>query len=386
MTGPSPAGTQGPVGSVLSQLSKLSPRGKLLLAILVLAIIVAGVVAAASHPGPNPSGTSNLPWTPYQVHTVPSEVSASIPAYSIVTPHSWTWVVGKLIPGQQFPGLAFETKYAGGLTVFGILPVASYIDQDQYCGATPGGTCAGYTVYPLPSGAKDYITTPGLLKTALTLDGVLPSDLTQWSVDASNARPDLQKVFGVFALSGTGVFYGADGLISYSSGGTTYKLGVEVGVTQILASVYGLTPEVWSGLVLGVSAPENQFDSAASAFSSVIVPSVSVNPQWVTSELQAGAQASQMIFAWNQRIQQNQYNAFVDQSNSQAAVGRAWGDALGGVQEYVDPTDSSQYTLPYTAGDYYYHVGDTFYPTNTDSAPSDCQAAGNCVKLNAKTP
>src|SRR5206468_5406287 len=86
------------------------------------------------------------------------------------------------------------------------------------------------TVYPIPSSAKDYITTPGLLETALTADGVLPSDLTQWSVDASNLRPDLQKVFGVFAFSVSGVFYGADGLISYSSGGTTYKLGVEVGV------------------------------------------------------------------------------------------------------------------------------------------------------------
>jgi hypothetical protein len=377
--------------SIRAWLAKLTPRSKTILGVAIIAIIVAGVVATAQHNGGS-RGAANLPWKSYQMRMVKDP---PLTAYYVLTPQSWTWEA-LLVQGSTgvVHGLAFDTTDNGGKTrVFGYLPVNPiYIERGLGCDNLPDGSfCdlsqgvpffkgSGYTKYQLVT-ANQYIQSP-LLK-VLQNGNFLPAGVTDWSIVQTKERHDLANVFGFLWVTSDG-FSGADAIISYKLNGEAYKLGVEVAVSRTGNSftIPGLVDySFWTAVVAGVSAPEADFDTAARTFSYVVIPSIKVDKQWALAEVAAAAQRGQMATAFDQRMKAMDLAAFTDSMNSQAAVGRAWGDALGGVQAYVDKTDNTKYTLPYDLGNYYYRSGDNFYPTDTESAPPDCRSSGNCNEL-----
>jgi len=388
-------GLGGMTASLLSQLQRLSPRAKVILGVIILAIVVGGIVAAGSHNGGGGgNGVANLPWSSYQRQVLTD--SPYVP-YSWLTPTGWT-STSRFVDGSTVVhGLFMDSSDSSGtMDIFVLTPVNPlYVD---HCGTVgQGGICdlslgtsilsnLRFPVYALPT-AEGYIR--NLLQSSLQQRNIVPSGATNWNVVDVKSRSDLANKFG-FLLVSSDQPSGADGMISYSYNGKNYRLGVEVAVSratyynEIYSLVTGTT--FWSAVVTGVSAPESDFDVATSTYGNIVMATMRLDPQWALAEIQNANVQTQMIANFDQRMRAMQLAQFTDQANSQAAQGRAWANALGGVQDYVDRTDQTQYTLPYDLGNYYYRSGNTFYPANTETQPSACSQAGNCHEVYVQNP
>jgi hypothetical protein len=189
---------------------------------------------------------------------------------------------------------------------------------------------------------------------------------------SSSDRPDLASSFVDLVLTQTQT--GADALYSYAVNGVSYRLGVVITTFKLNVNTYGGDPfTMWFYAYSGVSSPASDFSSGANATAlySQIIPTVRISKTWLQKEIQNQATNSQLISQTFSRIQQMDYRTFIDTSNSNYAVGRAWGNALGGVQDYTDSSgvvhtvDIPPLGYDYVWGD---NLGGVAY-TATDQSP-----------------
>ena len=189
---------------------------------------------------------------------------------------------------------------------------------------------------------------------------------------SSSDRPDLASSFVDLVLTQTQT--GADALYSYTVNGVSYRLGLVITTLKLNVNTYSGDPfTMWFYAYTGVSSPASDFSSGANATAlySQIIPTVRISKTWLQKEIQNQATNSQLISQTFSRIQQMDYRTFIDTSNSNYAIGRAWGNALGGVQDYVDSSgavhtvDTPPLGYDYVWGD---STGGVVY-TATDQSP-----------------
>jgi hypothetical protein len=176
---------------------------------------------------------------------------------------------------------------------------------------------------------------------------------------ASADRPDLAGSFVDLVLTQTQT--GADALYSYTVNGVSYRTGIVVTTFKLNVNTYGGNPfTMWFYAFAGVSSPASDFSSGVNATGlySQIIPTVRISKAWLQQEIQNQATNSRLISQTFSRIQQMDYRTFVDTSNSNYAVGKAWGDALGGVEDVTD-SSGSVYTVDTPPLGYDYAWGDS---------------------------
>jgi hypothetical protein len=192
------------------------------------------------------------------------------------------------------------------------------------------------------------------------------------SLVSSSNRPDLASSSVNIALTQTTT--GADALYSYTSNGVSYRMGMVITTSKLAANTVGGAPfNLWIFDYSGVSAPASDFSAGKNATKAYaqIIPTVRVSKTWLQNEVQNQAVDSQLISQTFTRIQQMDYRSFVDTSNSIYASGEAWGNALGGVQDYADSSgvvhtiETAPLGYDYVWGD---SLGNVAY-TSTDQSP-----------------
>lgn len=335
--------------SLWAQLSKLSPRTKLVLGIIVVAVVIGAVAAGAYHPGPNsPTGVANLP-TKFTRWTDPQEGS-----FSVLLPQGWTAKGGVVHPDATEWGLGlYATDSTGSMGVFFVLPVLpTYMSPQQaasvLCSPTegslcdlnqvaniPGHTLARYYVYGYMT-AQEYAN-PLLLNELKSL-GIVKADASNIQISAS---PDTAQRFAFYI--GSNSYSGADASITYSSGGSSYQVKADLGLNNGCV----LNVCFWSAAFSGATARQQDFNTVADIYQLIIMPTFRINPQWLLSEIQNGGVQSTIIGQFSSKMQQLDYDAFQIQESATIQAGQGWVNALGGVMNMQD-SSGNEYTVPST--------------------------------------
>lgn len=171
---------------------------------------------------------------------------------------------------------------------------------------------------------------------------------------SSNARPDLaSETLDTLLASRTS---GADALFAYTKNGVQYEEGMVV-TTHELATPSG---SVWSFDVAGAIAPTSDFavgKNVVAAFRA-IVPTVTINLAWLVRELQNQNTSTALIQQASEYLKQQDYREFTSISESNAAVGQAWANALGGVEVWQNPQTREVFNVLMEPGaDYVWECG-----------------------------
>jgi len=372
-TAPPGPSTGSPSGSLWSQLSKLSPRTKLVLAIIVVAVVIGAVAASAYHPGPNgPTGVANLP-TRFTRWTDPQEGS-----FSVLLPEGWTAKGGVYAPDTTDWGFWFNATDSGGtMGFFFVLPsfpryLEPQVAASIFCPTAEGSVCDLNRLEGIPGNALPTYNIYSYMKAEEWANQLLWKSLQNLvfvKAEASNhqitASSDSAQRFAFYI--GSDSYRGAVASVSYSSGGSSYKAEVDVGLNR--SCPLGVCS--WTVALSGASAKQQDFNKVADIYQLIIMPTFRINSQWLLSQIQNGGAQSSIIGQFSTQMQKLSYDAFETQQSATIQAGQGWVNALGGVMNMQD-SNGNQYTVPSTIPDanHWWASGSTVVWTTDSNGPS----------------
>ena len=180
----------------------------------------------------------------------------------------------------------------------------------------------------------------------------------------TNDRPDLvERIKDPAATEQSG----ADAILAQTREGVSYRIGVEVLIGRIVQSGPGYQLGVWWAAMSGFETKEDLFKETERLYTT-LMPTVMVNPQWLTRELNAMQSRWNTLQGYYQRVAEMQNRVFLDS-------GSGWEqrliDALGGTME-VRNTQNPEETYDVPIGpdmNYWWVKGNELVATKTPDSP-----------------
>lgn len=401
---PAPSGAVGAKARVGPSNAQFIVVGAVVLVLLLLVLVAGGISVSlvASRTGVHPQSTPNtstpgtsvtggpgLPTTRpqavthFEVWRDPTEA-----AFKAILPSGWT-----ATGGVRRPYFGGDLNFAAQdptrtISVYFQSPGYPYFVEpspptDLTCQEAPATPICneGTTVLLAPSNPASTAVVWHYLQAQEFVATKVLTELRAAHPDArlvtSNARPELSKQTLIYILA-TRVT-GADALFEYSHNGIAYQEGVVV-TTDELATPSG---SIWYFTVAGVSAPKSEFASSGVTAFAGILPTVTVDLNWLIKELQDQSASTALIQQASDFLKQQDYREFLSISESNASVGEAWANALGGVELWQNPETKEYFNLLMEPGaDYVWYCGTGITRTSVEQSPNPA----GCVEMRRAQP
>ncbi len=308
------ATASGILGSIRSWLVRLSPRGKIVLALVILAIIIIGALSIHA-------GSSSVQFTRLAQWQDPKEG-----AFTFLAPQGWTvtgGVVRQSVLSRDFSLTFNVVDSAGTMGIFFAVPsFPLFLVPDQQmavlCGTADGTVCnldqvsgVDLSQYGISGGIlgsftiNHYMTVDeyahGTLWTQLKTLGAVKSDSPDPTV---SVQADSKQWFA--QMIDNTQYQGAVVTLQYSSSGSNVKLVSNLGLNKDCLAVLGFNFGCnWQAAFSGFwGKSDGDFNTAADIYQLVVMPTFRINPQWYLTLVQNAGVQSQMIAHHTQVMQE----------------------------------------------------------------------------------